>query len=910
MSSDTSLFSSIFQNSSIHKQLFETHTAPMLIIDPETSVIIDANFAASRLYGWNQEQLRQMNFKEIIFYTPHQIKNDLYQTTQSNNTGIEFQHRFADGTIRYVEVFSNLFECNGKRYLHSIIHDISARKRTEEKLHESEEKFYKIFQASPSAISITHLDSQTILDCNPAFEHLFGYSKDEIIGKKAFALTLWKNSNDCSRLVQEHLTQQCFFSHELELRNKSGKVIVCNSYFSLINIHNQNYSISIISDSTERKKAVQIILESEERYRELFNACPDGIVLIDNQGYVKRANTALAEMYSYQSPEDMVDIHNSQLVAPSSRVRSEQIFTRRLKGEDIPLVQYELLRKDETVFFGEILAKQLHNPDNSIAGFICVTRDITKRKAFEESFRKSGIIFKLLTSYAADVIWTYDLKKNKFTYISDSVEKLRGYTTKEVLNQSMKEALTEASFKNLTNLVALKIEEGITKDSVVLFTNNVLDQPCKNGSVVTTEVSSSTMLLDQNGIPSEVIGISRDITKRIKAEETMRNTQRLESLGILAGGIAHDFNNILGAIVGYADMSLEEAVGNHRLTRNLNQILKSAERAKELIVQILSFSRQRPDTFNPMYVSPIITEALNMLRASLPSSIEIKSNLAKDTKPILANSTHIHEIIVNLCVNASHAMKEFGLLEINHSEVYMNSPFDGKLGTSKKGLYSLITVKDNGAGIPPDILPHIFEPYFTTKEIGKGTGLGLAVVLGIIQSHSGNIRVDSIINKGTQFTVYLPKIDKAPAPVEDTDKKMPEGSEHILFIDDEEVLCDIVRSTLIRLGYKVTVYSDSVQALLDFKKQPHLYDLVITDQTMPVMTGIELAKELIKIRNDIPVLLCTGYSNTVDEKIAIEAGIRSYCMKPVRKAEMAQMIRSIFDENKKGTLKNGTCADC
>ncbi len=325
--------------------------------------------------------------------------------------------------------------------------------------------------------------------------------------------------------------------------------------------------------------------------------------------------------------------------------------------------------------------------------------------------------------------------------------------------------------------------------------------------------------------------------------------------------------------------------------------------------QILAFSRQSDEIKTTVYLRPIIKEAVQLLRASLPSSISIKSRLAKDTKPVLADSTKIHEIIMNLCTNASYAMKDKGILEIKYSEEHLISELEGRIGMINPGFYSVITIKDNGCGMNEEIFSQIFEPFFTTKPVGHGTGMGLAVVFGIIQSHGGNIIIESKPSVGTMFKIYLPKTDEAI--IEDDNKGMiiQGGTESILFVDDEEIINDVVKDILCDLGYKVTGFTDSIKALDTFKKTPESFDLVITDQTMPVLNGLELSKELLRIRQDIPIILCTGYSKLVNEENAIKAGIKGFLMKPIRRQDLAHKIRYILDkEQSKGTMHRGITA--
>jgi PAS domain S-box-containing protein len=397
-----------------------------------------------------------------------------------------------------------------------------------------------------------------------------------------------------------------------------------------------------------------------------------------------------------------------------------------------------------------------------------------------------------------------------------------------------------------------------------------------------------------NGHPTQMLMTLSIITEFKHMQEQITQSQKMEAIGHLAGGIAHDFNNILSAIIGYTDMVLEELPKGGILAHNLQQVLKAGDRARHLVAQILTFSRQSEDIKEPLYIRPILKEVTELLKASLPSSIELKIDLAKDTASIEANATKIHEILMNLCTNAAYAMKEKGVLEIRHEEQQIGKTLQGNTGIIKPGFYSVVIVRDSGCGIPAAHQNKIFEPYFTTKPKGEGTGLGLAVTTGIIQSYNGGILLFSEPGKGTEFRIFLPKSAEDVEEKTDDDSAIKGGTEHLMFIDDEESIGDMMKVVLKRLGYDVTVFTDSQPALETFQKTPQAFDCVITDQTMPEISGYELAQQMLKIRGDIPIILCTGYSKTVSRKNVLNAGIRELCIKPLRIADIARLIRTVL----------------
>ena len=380
-------------------------------------------------------------------------------------------------------------------------------------------------------------------------------------------------------------------------------------------------------------------------------------------------------------------------------------------------------------------------------------------------------------------------------------------------------------------------------------------------------------------------------------ESQLLQAQKLESIGTLAGGIAHDFNNILSPIMAYSEMAIKDLPRESPIRQDIQQIYNAGERAKDLVKQILTFARQREKEKIPLKASLVVEEAIKFLKSAIPSTITIKYDCKTDEDTILADSTQMNQIVMNICTNAAHAMRDRGgLLEIILKDEYLGPNDISRFTDLNPGHYLKLSVKDTGTGIPPSIMDKIFEPYFTTKRVGKGTGLGLAVVHGIIKDYEGDITVESETGKGTTFHVLLPLVElEIPAFVE-KEGKPPKGSEHILVVDDEKQIADMLKKVLEKLGYAVMTMTNSLEALEDFRTDPDKYDLVITDMTMPHMTGKDLAKELMDLRPGLPVILCTGFSEQINEKSAREAGISAFIMKPISMYNIANTIREILNQ--------------
>ncbi|RLB99814.1 MAG: hybrid sensor histidine kinase/response regulator [Deltaproteobacteria bacterium] len=401
--------------------------------------------------------------------------------------------------------------------------------------------------------------------------------------------------------------------------------------------------------------------------------------------------------------------------------------------------------------------------------------------------------------------------------------------------------------------------------------------------------------------PGQFATVFADVTEQKHLEAQLRQAQKMEAIGTLAGGIAHDFNNILFPIFGYTEMAMQDVPEDSRARKNLAQVLRAANRAKNLVQHILTFSRKSDKEIKPLMVQPIIREVLKLLRATLPTTIRISQNIDKTCGPVMADPVQIHQIIMNLCTNAYHAMDEGGgTLNVTLNEMELGSDPLSSYSDMEPGPYLKFTVSDTGHGMTDEVMERIFDPYFTTKEQNKGTGLGLSVVHGIIKSYGGHISVYSKPGQGAAFHICLPLIEAKPAEQERlSDDPIPRGQEHILLLDDEEQIVQMEAYMLERLGYKITRMTASPEALKAFRAAPENFDLVITDMTMPSMTGLELSREVIRIRPDMPIILLSGFSDLITEESVKAAGIREYAEKPVTRGSLAKMIRRVLDNEKK-----------
>lgn len=413
----------------------------------------------------------------------------------------------------------------------------------------------------------------------------------------------------------------------------------------------------------------------------------------------------------------------------------------------------------------------------------------------------------------------------------------------------------------------------------------------------------NTVVTRENDLITGILFSGEDITKRKTAEGEkkklelqLKQAQKMEAIGTLAGGIAHDFNNILGAILGYADLAQDSLPPESDAQQDLEQVMAAGYRARDLVKQILAFSHRSNDQLMLLQPSAIVEESLQLLRSTIPTTIEIDHDINSKGGAILGDPTQLHQVIMNLCTNAYHAMEQQGgVLGVTLENVELAEDGVNKAWSISSGHFVKLTISDTGSGIHPNIRDRIFDPYFTTKEHGKGTGMGLAMVHGIVENHRGFIELESSKDKGTTFKIFFPVAGAELSEFDNSPGTLPKGKENILFVDDEESLVKVGKNMLERLGYRVTAKRSSIEALEMFRAQPQLFDLIITDQTMPGMTGADLARAVMTIRPDIPVILCTGYSNLISENKAKTIGIREYVMKPIVLKDFAILVRRVLN---------------
>jgi PAS domain S-box-containing protein len=635
---------------------------------------------------------------------------------------------------------------------------------------------------------------------------------------------------------------------------------------------------------------------------DIINFLPDATLVIDNGGTVIAWNRAIEDMTGVKA-EDMLGKGNYEYALPFYGVRRPVLIDLVLKPQKEIEEKYLTVERRDGILIGEShvpvlkgkeafllgTAGALRNSKGDIVGSIMTIRDTTEKRRVEEALVQAEGKYRSIYENAIEGIFQ-TTRKGRIISANPAFARMLGYDSPEdvmsmITDLSADLYVTPERRKEL--LRSLEERKVLSNFEVEYFRKD------KSRAWFALNVR---LVRDQNGKIINYEGTLQDISERKLMEARLRQSQKIEAIGTLAGGIAHDFNNILAAIIGYTEMAQDNS-RPEKQRYYLEQVLHASDRAKKLVSQILAFSRQADKEIKPIDVSALVKEALKLIRATLPSTIEIRGNIAGDVDAVLADPTQIHQIMMNLCTNAAHAMREKGgILEVGLANAVITSDMLPLYQDLKAGPYVKFTVSDTGSGMEPEVMDRIFDPFFTTKKRGEGTGLGLSVVYGIVKEYGGVVTVQSKPGAGSTFVIYLPVAAQAEKlKKEEPVDIIPRGSERVLFIDDESVLAEIGKDILEELGYSVIATSSSTKALEIFYAQPDGIDLVITDMTMPAMTGADIAKEILKIRPDIPIILCTGFSEVITEGEAKRMGIQEFLMKPLTLRDIATAARKVLD---------------
>jgi len=747
----------------------------------------------------------------------------------------------------------------------------------------SEKRFREFFHSNP-ACCFTFDSKGVIHNWNRACVALYGWTAEHAIGKSMFELMVQKkNAEETQKNIQALFNGQSFEALEFEDLRADGSLchVLTSEYPFRDDSGRVILGLCSELDITERKRVERAVRESEEKYRDLAASLPQVVYEADLVGNVTFVNWNGLELFGYSQEDFDKGLNTLQMIIPEDRDRALKNIQALITGKYVSGKEYGALRKDGTVFPVVIHSTCLMKNDKPV-GLRGLIIDLTKIKKMEADLKRRAMIIEQST----ETILVTDTE-GTIIYVNPAFEKNTGYSWEEAIGENPR--ILQSGQHD--NMFYRELWQSITSGKT--WSGRFINSK-KDGSLYTEDATIFPVLSDEGQIINYV-AVKRDISDKLDLEAQLLQAQKMEAIGNLAGGIAHDFNNILSPIFGYTEMLLLDAPPDSELRQGLTRILAGANTAKNLVNQILSFSRQSEHEKKPLKVQVIIKEDLKLVRSLLPVTIDISNDFNNDCGLVLADPTQISQIVMNLCTNAYHAMEGTGgTLKVILKEVELTVE---NLPSSliEPGIYACLVVGDTGSGIDRSVISKIFDPYFTTKGKEKGTGLGLAIIHGIVKSYNGYIHVDSEPGKGSEFHVYLPVIEALQETEQVETQPIPTGNESILLVDDKKDVIDIEQQLLEYLGYQVTSRTSSSDALDAFRANPDRFDLVMTDLSMPNMTGDELAGELIKIRPEIPIVLCSGFSEGMSEARIATLGIKGLLMKPVTIKDLSRVIRDVLD---------------
>ncbi|MFZ4437486.1 MAG: PAS domain S-box protein [Syntrophales bacterium] len=772
-----------------------------------------------------------------------------------------------------------------------------------------------------------------IIQWNTAAEKVFGYRQSEAVGSSLFDLVIGETSIEMFRKEVNHLKavdDQIKVGKPMEItgKTKDGAIIPMEVSTSAMKARDQWSFVCVFRNITERKNAEAAIqklndelehkvtertyqlnelnrelkteiteriqvesnlrdaLAESQRFREALDHVSAYIYMKDHQSRYVYANRPTLELFGC-SAEELIGCDDSRFFPPDTIKRLREVDSRVFLGEqtaeEIDVADAEGGRR----VYWEAKAPIYAEPEShTIWGLVGISTDITAQRRAEENYLT--LFREMLDGFALqEIICDEEGRPTdyRFLAINPAFERMTGMKAEDVIGKTVLETLpgTEHHWIETYGKVALTGEPA--------FFENYSDELKKYFEVTAFRPASNQFAC----IFADITNRKQSEKEKVRLESQLFQSQKMEAIGTLAGGIAHDFNNILAAIIGYTELASDEDQKELK-KQYLQETLKGAERAKNLVRQILTFSRQDGQEKKPLDIKLLLKESIKFLRASIPATIEIQQSLTDESCNIMADPTQMHQVIMNLCTNATHAMKQAGgVLTIGLSAIELSRAEIPRYPDLKPGPYVLLTVRDTGCGIDPAHIQRIFDPFFTTKTRDEGTGLGLSVVFGIVKNHNGIINVYSDQGKGSSFNIYLPRIINEVITSESVVGAVAHGTERILFVDDEPALVDIGTLMLSSLGYEIAGATSSMDALDLFRAEPQRFDLVITDMTLPKMTGIDLSREILQIRPDIPIILCSGIRDSETEAQVASLGIRAYCIKPLTRMDLSRVIRETMD---------------
>ncbi len=758
----------------------------------------------------------------------------------------------------------------------------------------SSENLSEFIEKVSSPIIVCQADSG-ICSCNDAAALLLGFSRQDMVGQKFSDLKLKYYRRDGTPMVWEDLPMAEVLTQGrpslgriIGIKNDVSDSMVWIKMDIQPEIENGGrlgriiLSLNDVSESIERKETDKLVESAKDEWERTVDAIQDLVIIMDSERNVIRANKAAHEMRGFKYGElcgkKCFDVFHRK----SGPCKGCPTWTPGMEVNVCTgLVYNDILKRTF-----EVTSSPIFKDDGKLKYLVYTARDVTQKLKDEaEKHRLMAAIEQL-----SEVVQITDSKGN-IQYVNPAFTDKTGYTRSEAVGQNPR------MLKSGEHDDEFYTEMWRTLKSGRVWKGRLINRK-KDGDIFWEDATISPVYGSEGEIQN-FVAVKRDITKEKSLERQLRHAMKMEAVGTLAGGIAHDFNNILSVMIGYGQMAKGRVEETDPTWGDIDQILMAGDRAVDLVKQILTFSRKdTKEQFKLVKVQYMMKEFLKLLRPSLPMTIELKHSIQEDCRPILGNASQIYQVLMNLCTNAKQAIGgSYGTIWVNLKEIQV-AQGDYKIAGLLKGPgeYVELEVIDTGCGMTVELQDRIFEPFFTTKLKDHGTGLGLAVVHGIVKAHEGEIEVDSRVGEGTSFHIYFPVQQVSMDTVPDADELEHTGTGRILIVDDEDTIAQLFERMLRKLGYSPTVFTDSLEAVAKFRKNPNDFDLVLTDMTMPKMTGAELTREVLSLRPELPVIMTTGFNETIDREMAMRLGVREFLLKPVKKEKLSQVVRTVLGD--------------
>jgi PAS domain S-box-containing protein len=853
---------------------------------------VDINPAYTRIYGYTRDEVLGEAYPESLPPQDKERRRALVRRTLAGeHCHVELESVRKDGERIHVEVRTMPIQHGGEPHVLAICRDVTERKRAEAALRASEEQYRAIFNATADGLTLRDADFR-VVDVNPALLAMTGFTREEALGSDRMLFTPPEDREAARVLFARELGGEVTH-YETEAMRKDGTRFPVEVRGVPLQYRGEPHVFVIARDITARKRAEEALRSSSEQYRAIFNATADALVLRDADFRIVDVNPAYEAMSGYSRAEVIGAL---QVVAnpPDIDHYVKTLHGKGLAGEAFQF-ESEGVRKDGSRFDVEVRGVPIQHQGQRHVLYI--GRDITARKLADRALRTSEEQYRAVFNATTDGLVLRDADF-RVVDVNPALLAMTGHTREEILG------LDRWVF----------VPGGMQEEAKVLHRRVIAGEPIhfecegvrKDGSRFDVEVRC--VPIQYRGQP-HALAMARDITvaRRAEAERTqleaqLRQAQKMEAIGHLTGGIAHDFNNILTSVMGYLVLAAEREATQEdaKLAKYVNQAHLSCERARDLIQQMLTFSRGQRGERRAMRLGALVKESVKLLRSTMPATLELVTELDDAAPQVMLDPVQADQVLLNLGINARDATEGHGAVTVGVRRTAVDGAVCASCRKRIAGDFVELAVRDTGPGIAPEAMDRMFEPFFSTKEVGKGSGMGLATVHGIVHEHGGHIVVESQPGRGASFRVLFPTLPAEEAAARPARKARTAAggaprvalAGHVLVVDDEAMVSEFMKELLESWGLAVTAKSNGVEAKEAFARAPELYDLVVTDQTMPRVTGLQLARELLEIRPTVPVILYTGYADNLTEAQAHAAGVRALIRKPVEPAALLALLQA------------------